>query len=150
MESVKTNKGRFTPRNPEKYAGDAKNIVYRSGWELVCMRRFDADPNIVYWASEELVIPYTDRATNRLRRYFPDFVIKKRNADGTLTTIVIEVKPYAQTVPPEKGKKTERRYLSECKTFATNYSKFEFATRYCKSKGWNFVILTERELGLGR
>ena len=26
-------KGRFTPKHPEKYVGDVKNIVYRSIWE---------------------------------------------------------------------------------------------------------------------
>lgn len=114
------------------------------------MRRFDTDPNIISWASEELIIPYGDRGSGKLRRYFPDFVIKKLGADGKIEVIVIEVKPYSQSVPPERGKKTERRFLKECQTFATNYSKWETATRFCQSKGWRFVILTERELGLGR
>lgn len=148
MEGARTLKGIYTPRNPEKYAGDHRNIQYRSSWELILMRRFDADPNILSWGSEELVIPYHDRATGKLRRYFPDFVIKKRNKDGSIEIIVIEVKPYVQSVPPERGKKTEKRYLSECKTFATNYSKWEFATQYCQRKGWRFIIITERELNL--
>lgn len=141
-------KGIFKPLNPSKYSGNVDNIVYRSSWELICMRRFDTDPRIIFWASEELCIPYIDRATDRLRRYFPDFVIKKRSPDGTITVIVIEVKPYAQSVPPAKGNKTDRRYLSEVKTFATNYSKWEYAKSFCQKKGWEFVVLTERELGL--
>lgn len=142
--------GFFTPKYPKKYVGDPKHIVYRSSWELTLMRRFDADPNILQWSSEELAIPYHDRATGKLRRYFPDFVIKKRNPDGSTETIVIEVKPYAQSVPPEKGKKTQKRYLAEVKTFATNYSKWESAQRFCQSKGWKFAVVTENDLGLGR
>ena len=112
------------------------------------MRRFDTDPAIISWASEELAIPYTDRATGRYRRYFPDFVIKKIGPDGEVKVIVIEVKPYAQSVPPERGTKTQRRYLTEVKTFATNYSKWEACSAWCRAKGWEFVVLTERELGL--
>ena len=29
-------KGKFTPKNPQKYKGNPKNIIYRSSWE----RRF--------------------------------------------------------------------------------------------------------------
>jgi len=107
------------------------------------MRRFDTDPNVVSWASEELVIPYRDRVTGRQRRYFPDFVV--RNKEGK--TIVIEVKPQKEAIPPVRGSKTEKRFLSEVKTFANNYSKWEHARDFCRRKGWEFVILTERELG---
>lgn len=148
MEGVKSLKGLFTPINPQKYKGNVKNIVYRSSWELAVMRRFDLDPSVLMWASEELAIPYADRVTGKVRRYFPDFLIKKRSADGTIKTIMIEVKPYSQSVPPVKGKKTEKRFLTEVRTFANNYSKWEHAREYCRRKGWEFVVLTERELGI--
>lgn len=118
------------------------------------MRRFDADPNIISWGSEELVIQYSDLGTRsadgspKLRRYYPDFIIKKRGKDGKIEVIVIEVKPYAQSVPPERGKKTDKRFLGECKTFATNVSKWKSASRYCASKGWRFIVITEKELNL--
>lgn len=147
-KGIKSHKGIFTPINPGKYSGNAKNIIYRSSWELICMRRFDIDPNILTWASEELAIPYVDRASGRQRRYFPDFVIKKLGKDGQIKVIIIEIKPYAQSVPPERGTKTERRFLTECKTFATNYSKWEYAKAWATAKGWEFVVLTERQLGI--
>jgi hypothetical protein len=139
--------GIYTPKHPEKYVGNHRNIQYRSSWELILMRRFDLDPNIISWNSEELIIPYHDRGSGKLRRYYPDFVIKKKNGN-VIEVIVIEVKPYAQSVPPERATKTEKRYLSECKTFATNYSKWEACTRFCESKGWRFVVITEKGLGL--
>jgi hypothetical protein len=141
------NQGLFKPKNPEKYIGDVNNIQYRSGWELTVMQKFDNSPSIIAWNSEELIIPYNDRATGKLRRYFPDFVIKKRGPDGKIEVIVIEVKPYAQSIPPTKtGKKTDRRYLTEVKTFATNASKWESAQRFCAAKGWRFVVITEKDI----
>jgi hypothetical protein len=38
-----TYKGKFTPDNPNKYMGDASNIIYRSGWERRAMKYFDID-----------------------------------------------------------------------------------------------------------
>ena len=145
---MKSLKGKFRPTHPEKYAGDINNIIYRSSWELAFLQRLDSDPNIISYASEELVIPYADRITKKVRRYFPDFVIKKRGKDGQIKTIVIEIKPYAQSVPPVKGNKTEKRYLTEVQTFATNYFKWTHATEFCRRKGWEFIVLTERELGI--
>ena len=45
-------KGKFTPENPSKYAGDCNNIIYRSMWERRCMKYFDNNPSILQWASE--------------------------------------------------------------------------------------------------
>lgn len=148
MDWMTPHSGKFTPINPGKYMGNPKNIIFRSSWEATFFRRCDTDPNIISWGSEEIVVPYHDRATGKLRRYFPDVIIKKRGPDGTIEVIMIEIKPYAQSVPPTKGK-SEKRYLQECKTFATNYSKWESATKFCERKGWKFIILTERELGIG-
>jgi hypothetical protein len=146
--------GNFKPKNPGKYVGDPKNIVYRSSWELRAMRWFDEHPNVVSWASEELVIPYSDRGTldenkqPKLRRYFPDFLIKVKTKNGSIEVWVIEIKPLAETMPPQRGTKKEKRYLKEVKTFATNYSKWESAKRFCDKHNMKFKILTEKELGM--
>jgi len=72
-------KGKFTPQNPGKYIGETSNIVYRSMWERRCMKYFDVNPSVIAWASEEVVIPYYDTTTKKVRRYFPDFLIKVKN-----------------------------------------------------------------------
>jgi len=51
-------KGTFKPKNPSKYNGDANNIIYRSLWELRVMKYLDDHPKVIWWASEELIIPY--------------------------------------------------------------------------------------------
>ena len=75
-ERTQKYKGKFTPQNPSKYIGDNTNIIYRSMWERRCMKYFDVNPSVIGWASEEVVIPYYDSATRKVRRYFPDFLIK--------------------------------------------------------------------------
>ena len=45
-------KGRFLPKNYQKYRGDYNNIIYRSSWELRVMKYFDEHPHVIWWASE--------------------------------------------------------------------------------------------------
>jgi len=51
-------RGKFKPKNPNKYKGDANGIVYRSLWERNAFRWLDENDSIVAWNSEEIVIPY--------------------------------------------------------------------------------------------
>lgn len=141
-------KGKFKPQNPQKYKGDSKNIVYRSSWELKVMKYLDANPNIISWASEELVIPYLSPIDNKIHRYFPDFLIQIKRKDQILETRMIEVKPYKQTMAPTKKGKTNSRYLNESITYAINQAKWRAADGFCQKNGWKFMIITEKELGV--
>ena len=145
---MNTYKGYYKPRNPNKYKGDPSNIIYRSSWERMCMVYFDNNPNVLQWGSEEVVIPYRSPIDGRLHRYFPDFLIKVRTAKGSTDTILIEVKPYNQTQPPQKRSRKTKKYINEVATYGINTSKWHFAKEYCKDRGWKFQIITEKELGL--
>lgn len=140
--------GFFKPRNPEKYKGDPKNIVYRSSWEAKFMREADANPNIIQWSSEEIVIPYVSPLDNRRHRYFVDFWIKMKKRDGTIREALIEVKPNKQTKPPTPQKKPTKRYLNEVMTWGVNEAKWKAATSYCEAKDWDFLIFDEYALGI--
>jgi hypothetical protein len=142
-----TYKVRFTPQNPKKYNGNAENIIYRSSWELRCMKWFDDHPDIIWWSSEELAIPYVSPVDGKRHRYFPDFIIKVQRKDGTVMTHVIEVKPFAQTQRPVQKRKT-KRFLQEAATYAINQMKWKAADEFCHTHGWKFQILTEKELGI--
>lgn len=144
---TKYHQGFYKPKNPAKYAGDPNNIVYRSSWELKFFRFCDLNPNVIFWASEEMAVPYNDKATGKLRRYFPDFLIKIKTKNGEIQTWMIEIKPLAQTMAPVRGNKKDKTYLREVKTFATNISKWEAARRFCELNNMKFQILTEKELG---
>jgi hypothetical protein len=141
-------KGKFKPSFPEKYDGDPTNIVYRSLWELKFLRYCDLNDNILEYSSEEIVIPYMDRSTNRVRRYFPDAYIKVKQPDGIIKKYLIEIKPSKQTIPPPKPKRQTRRYIAEAMEFVKNQSKWEAAREYCKDRMMEFKILTEHDLGI--
>ena len=146
-----TYKGRFQPKHPEKYKGDPTKIVYRSSWELRFMKYLDENSNIIQWASEELAIPYKSPIDGRWHRYFPDFLVRMRDRNGNIVVKMIEIKPRAQSVPPiprGKGTKPTKKYLQEVATYGINIKKWEAAKDYCEDRKWEFVVLTEKELGI--
>jgi hypothetical protein len=140
--------GRFTPKNPQKYVGDANNIIYRSSWECKVMSWLDRNDSIVSWASEELIIPYISPVDGRKHRYFPDFVVKVKTRDGLLKTMILEVKPKKQTQRPEQRKRVTKQYINEVTTWGVNQAKWKAATEFCLDRGWEFKLLTEEHLGI--
>lgn len=151
MARGKPRKGRFNPSNPKKYKGDATNIIYRSGFELRCMDYFDRHPDIIMWASEEIAIPYLSPVDNKIHRYFPDFIIQKREQDGKKKTIMIEVKPYEQTIKPtintKGGKRKQPRTIAEqARTYNINQAKWNAAKEWCADRKIDFVIMTEHQI----
>jgi hypothetical protein len=141
-------KGPFQPKNPHKYKGDPTKIIYRSRWELMVMQRLDSHPDVIQWSSEEVIIPYVSPIDNRYHRYFMDFYMKRKNKEGKVEEILIEVKPFAQTKPPTVQNKATKRYITEVQTWGVNSAKWKAAQEYCKDRGWQFQIITEKELGL--
>jgi hypothetical protein len=143
----KTYKGYFKPKNPKKYNGNADNIIYRSSWELRVMKYFDDHPQVIWWASEEISIPYFNPIDQKTHRYFPDFIAKMKKSDGKVMTYLIEVKPFAQTQQPVRKRKTQR-YITESATYVINQCKWKAADEFCHEHGWEFKVLTEKELGI--
>lgn len=138
--------GIFTPTHPEKYKGKTP-IVMRSSWEFAYARWCDINKNVIEWGSESAVVPYFDVAHKKNRHYFIDFTMKIKDVHGVIHKYYIEIKPFAQTVPPTKGpRKKNTTFMNECMTFATNVSKWKAATQFAKSKGAEFKILTEKEI----
>lgn len=143
--------GIFKPIHPEKYKGDHRRIEYRSGWELKLMMYLDRHPHVIQWSSEETRIPYWNPIKQKTARYFPDFYVKRRKKDGTIETAIIEVKPKAETIPPPMASSrtaTSKGYLYKAATYAINKAKWDAADKYCKSRGWKFMIMTAEDLGI--
>ena len=143
---AKYHQGKYKPKNPDKYVGNANNIVYRSSWELKAMIFFDNNPSILAWASEECTIPYISAVDNRIHTYYVDFVIKYKKRDGSILTTLVEVKPKAQTQPPVQPKRQTKQYLEAVETYVRNVSKWKAAKKYAEEKGMEFMILTEDHL----
>ena len=142
-------KGRYTPKNPKKYLGDPSRVIYRSSWERKFMRYCDDNAAILEWGSEEVIIPYLSPWDGKIHRYFPDFYIKVRQANGSVKKMIIEVKPKKQTVPPTvTPKRKTRRWYKDVKTWGINEAKWKYAIEWCNSNDMEFKILTEDHLDI--
>lgn len=149
-KDAKYHQGRFHPRNPKKYLGDPSNIIYRSSWELHFLQWCDRNPSIIEYASEEFSIKYVSPKDNRVHKYYPDGFLKVKQADGSIKSYVVEIKPYKQTQEPKKPAKTTKRYINEVTTYAVNQAKWKYAREFCADNGLEFLLLTEHELGIKR
>jgi len=139
-------KGKFSPKNFDKYVGDPTKITYRSLWERRFMVFCDENKSILKWGSEEVVVPYISPIDNRYHRYFVDFIIEYKTKDGHKKIDLIEIKPKAQSVPPKKKDRVTQRYLREVKRWGVNQAKWKAATETAENRGWGFKVLTEKEL----
>lgn len=139
-------KGKFIPKYPVKYKGDPSNIIFRSLWERRVMSYLDENTNVIEWRSEEIAIPYKSPIDNRYHRYFPDFLAKIKRPDGSIQTLMLEVKPFEQTKEPKVQKKRTKRYITEVTTWAVNDAKWKAAKEVCTDKGWEFRLITEKEI----
>ena len=142
-------RGKYKPKFPKKYRGDPTSIIYRSLWERNCMVYFDKNPSILEWASEEVIVPYKSPIDSRWHRYFPAFIIHVEDQEKKRETIMIAVKPYAQTKEPKiksKSSKPTKKYLYEVSTYSINIAKWKAAKEFCADKNWKFMLLTEKEL----
>jgi len=145
-----TYKGYFVPINPQKYVGDPDNIIYRSSYELKFMKWCDNNKSVIKWASEELAVPYISPIDKKYHRYFIDFLIEVQDREGKIKKYMVEVKPYKYTQPPVPQARKTKRFISEVKQWGVNQAKWEAASTYASKQGWQFIIITEKELGLGK
>lgn len=137
-----TYKGKYKVKNKKKYKGNPDDVIYRSLWEKHCFKWCDNNPEVKYWSSEETIIPYLYEVDKKWHRYFVDLTIQYQSGK----VVLVEIKPFAQTQPPKKGKRRTQKYIQEGYTYIKNINKWESAREVCEQKGWEFVIWTEKEL----
>jgi hypothetical protein len=91
------------------------------------MQWLDADENTVGYRYEDVSIPYVSNVkTGKERKYWPDFLIQKRDGQQLL----VEIKP--------------KRKLEQ----ASVQKKLRAATTWCQAHGVTLVVVTEQELKL--
>ena len=132
--------GKFKPKNPQKYIGDATNIVFRSLWEMRVMTYFDSHADIIRWGSEEIVIPYLNPLDSKVHRYYPDFIIEYLDVNGNMVKEVVEVKPLHES--EAKYAKTDRSKSA----LEVNNAKWKSAAIYCESRNMKFRVITEKSI----
>jgi len=101
-------RGKFSPKNAEKYVG-TKTPTYRSSWEHSFMRLCDEHPNVYQWASESIKIPYRHPFTGKYTVYVPDFFIVYQDKEGRKHAEMVEVKPMSQTSMEAAGKSMAKK-----------------------------------------
>ena len=142
---AQSHKGLYNPLNEQKYRG-TRPIIYRSGLELSFFRWCDRNERVLQWGSESVVIPYISPKDGRMHRYFVDNVLILQTDKGN-KKFLVEIKPEKQTMPPSQSvRKSKKNLLFEQITWAINSSKWEAARNWCKKNGFEFVILTEKQL----
>jgi len=125
--------GKYQLKYPEKYSCDINMIVYRSSYELKAFEMIEEDENIISWESETVKIPY--KLDGKQHKYIVDLKIETKNG-----VELIEIKPYSKTIKP--------KYDYDIEEYNQNQAKWIAAKEYCKEKGWEFEIWTEKELGI--
>lgn len=144
----KYHQGKYKVKNQQKYIGDVDNVIYRSSWELKFLCWCDKTDSIVAFSSEEVVIPYKSPVDGKFHRYFVDFYVKYKTKDDTIKVMLVEIKPYKQTIEPVKKSRVTKQYITEVVTYGINQAKWKYAEEYCKDRGWEFKVLTEKDLGI--
>ena len=118
-------------------------------WERKFAKYADTNDNVLEWAVEEIIIPYFDPTTKKMRRYFPDFYIKYVDREGKIKKAIIEIKPLRETQEPKRTKgKSNKTLISETLTYVKNQAKWEAAREFCKDNLIEFRVMTEKELGI--
>ena len=120
-------KGKYQPKDKQKFLGN-RAPIYRSMWERRFMIYCDKSESIFEWDSESIHIPYVSPKDDRWHNYYPDFYIKYKDKRCQIITAIIEIKPHYQ------------------KKWDVNIAKWKACQEYCDIKGYEFKVLTEREL----
>ena len=134
----KTLKGIYEAVNLDKTS--TPKAHYKSSWELAFMELCDKHPAIINWAYEPIKVPYIHPITNRSTVYVPDFLVVFVDKNMKQKVELIEVKPSKQAHMGKAKAKDDKLQL------AINTAKWEAATRYAKSHGMRFRIVTEYDI----
>jgi len=143
--------GYYNPTNKSKYVGKGKPF-FRSSWESRVFFWCDTNRNVLEWSVESIAIPYLYEIDQRIHRYYPDVIAKIQTSQG-IKKYIIEIKPYRQTLEPKKpknkNKKRQDRFIYETLRFIKNKNKWNATEQYCKKYGFEFKIITEKDLWKG-
>ena len=138
----KTYSGKYPIKNRSIYRGDPDAVTYRSSWEKQAFMWLEKNSNVEWWNSEEMIVPYYYDVDKRRHKYHVDLLIKWK--DGR--TVMVEIKPKKQTIPPKTKNPKSKRSLTEAFAYIKNRNKWQAATEVAKDNGWHFEIWTEIEL----
>lgn len=149
---MKFKQGYFSPKNTVKYVGEINNIFYRSGLEFRFMTICDLSERVLKWSSEPFRIKYYHPVEKRDKNYIVDFWVEIIDNQKQKRKILIEIKPSSQTIKPiepkRKTEKSKKRFMNESVIYIQNIAKWSAAKEVCDKLGWDFFIITEKNLNI--
>lgn len=138
--------GVYTPMNMTKYKG--KGLPqFKSKLELKLMAYLDKSSAVIDWCYEPFSIKYEDKsvldANNKgtIRKYYVDFAATIKTPLAT-KKVWIEVKSINEVLLSKKAKKN----INETQLYIKNMSKWTVAKKLAKVHGFEFMIVTDRDL----
>lgn len=134
-KNIRYSQGYIDPRTCKKLINNSEPIIYRSSYEHKFVVWCESSPQVIRWGSECICITYImpDGSTHR---YYPDYYLETK--DGR--KYIIEVKPFNQTRPPIN----ENSWAYN--EWIKNNCKWKAAQEYCKTRGFEFKIITEKTI----
>jgi hypothetical protein len=159
-KTTKYKQGNFIPKNKEKCIklNNQGGFFYRSGLEHKLMVYLDNNESVINWNTELIKIPYRKNAWNNQllemtetdHIYYPDFYYELKKSDGTISRVVAEVKPEHETKPPKVPNNPTAKQLKNfeysLKEYSKNLDKWKYCIEWCKNKGFEFIIITDKLL----
>lgn len=140
--------GKYMPIHKQKYLGNWNDINFRSRWELLTFKYCDLSDKVIYWNSEEVIVPYVCSTDGKIHNYHVDLFVQWKNGSRML----VEVKPEKDAKPAKQGKnRNPNTILNETFVYEKNKSKWKAAEIFAKDRGMVFQVWTEpalRSLGI--
>jgi len=157
----KYHQGLFIPKNKDKVVklNSSGGLFFRSGLEKKMMVYLDNNEKILNWGAEHLAIPYEkteyNNESHQLEKtshtYYPDFYYELMKSNGVVSKVVAEVKPLSETrepkLPSTPTSKQLKNFEYSLKMWNKNLSKWKYMIEFCQRKGFEFIIITEENLG---
>ncbi len=140
--------GKYALQNPMKHikvkGRRLVEVKYKSSLERRAFYWLDTNAAVIEWGYETEYIPYIG-IDGKKHRYEMDIYASIQDRHGKITKYFIEIKPFAKTSPPTvSNKKKATTKLYEANEWGTNLAKWNFTKEYCKSRGIEFMIMTEQ------
>lgn len=150
--------GIYTAKNKQKCLNKNGKIHYKSSYEAKFAHILDVErPNVLKWGYETLTLTYKSPIDKKLHRYYMDFIFDVKKGNGEIETYLVEIKPSKEKEEIDlyeskgitikrHGNMKDTSWLYKQRAFLINIEKWRAARRYCKSKGYIFIVITEKDL----
>jgi len=165
--------GNYIPENKDNVVklNGKGGIYYRSGYEKKIYKYLDLMagkpkgeyPRVIRWGAEFVEIPYNKKSVKKTEwgeyqwkesshRYYPDVYYELEKAEGEVSKVLGEIKPYSETKKPILPKKTTKKQLENFEyamnMWNANMYKWTQAIEYAENRGMKFVVISEKYINM--